>query len=720
MTGPISEKGTVWPVMPGTAAPRDEVSLDPARVVRALKRQWFVIMLAATIGGFIAILMAVGTIPRYQATVTILLDEERSELLQQVSALPNAVNTDAAIQSEMEIIRSRAMALAVVDVLGLDENEEFLNPPTDDTTRAVEAVKGLVRPLIDMLSGPAIPPESRVAVVQDPAQIAREAAASLLLSRILVERVERSFVMRVTYTDFDPQNAAIIARAYGQAYMGFQLASTNEVATNASRWIAERLDLLERKNIEAASAVQRFRVENNLQQVRGNLLTEQQQSEIASALVQAATQTATLRAQLESYEGLLDASAAEIAAVAGMQGEDDVASPLVRLRADYADTRLNLSAVVARGGDDHPQAARLRAAMAVLESEIAIELEGTVAAVRSRYNVAQSREASLRDELAAMTDTSPGNETVMGRLAQLEAIAATYATVYADYLLRFETTTQQQGFPIASVQIISGAEVPQDPSSPRTLRMLAAGLFLGGLIGLMLAAMREMRTSPLATARDVTEQCGLPCVGLAPRGARHGRTGRTEQVMMRTVDRIRQEIDRKAPLAGGRIIGLAPVDAGSDMAGLVPALGRALAAHAGRLMLVDGGGMPKTVPGAFGGMANVEIWSFAELRAALYGGGALQPGAPALAELRESWPYTLIVMPPLTETIVADKMTWLLDATVLSIAWGKVTPEFVTDAMRHHRDFRANLATTVLDGADLRQARRLLDPEAYEARLIHA
>jgi polysaccharide biosynthesis transport protein len=720
MTGPLSDKGTVWPVMPGQTASRDVVSLDPARIARGAKRQWVVIVLAAAIGALIAALLAVGTIARFEATVTILLDEERSEQLQQVSALPNAVNTDAAIQSEMEIIRSRALAFSVVDALNLHEDDDFLNPPIDGTTRATDAVKVLFRPILNLLSGPSAPLLGIDGIESDPVQVAREQAANLLRARIVVERVERSFVMRATYTDFDPIRAARIARAYGQAYMDFQLASTNEVATNAGSWIAERLELVERRNIEAASAVQRFRVENNLQQVRGDLLTEQQQSEIASALVQAATETATLRAQLESYEALLTASPAEMAAVAGMRGEEDISSPLIQLRNDYADTRRNLSSVVARGGDDHPQAARLRAAMEVLETEIAVELEATVAAVRARYNIAQSREASLRAELASMTESNRGNEAVMGRLAQLEAIAQTYATVYADYLLRYETTAQQQGFPIASVQIISDAEVPEEPSSPRRLRMLAAGLFLGGLIGMMIAAVREMRGRPLSTARDVVENCGLPCVGLAPAGARAGRTGRPEQVMMRTADRVRQEIDRKAPLAGGRIVGLAPVDAGSDMTGLVGALCRALVGRAGRVMLVDGGGLPNGVQAEIAGMNNVEIWSFADLRAALYGGDARQAGTPALSELRDSWPYTLVVMPPLTQTIVADQMTWLLDATVLTIAWGKYTPEFVTDAMRDHRDFRANLATTVLDGADLRQARRLMDPDEYEARLIHA
>jgi len=152
---------------------------------------------------------------------------------------------------------------------------------------------------------------------------------------------------------------------------------------------------------------------------------------------------------------------------------------------------------------------------------------------------------------------------------------------------------------------------------------------------------------------------------------------------------------------------------------VVVALCRALVARAGRALLVDGGGLPKGVAAALSDLENVEILSIGDLRAALCGRDAREPGSPALAGLRDAWPYTLIVLPPLTESTSADHMGWL-DATVLTIGWGKLSAGFVSDAMRDHRDFRVNLVTTVLDGADLRRARRLMDPDEYEARLIHA
>jgi len=717
MTGPIGEKGTVWQVAPATGATREMVTLDPARAFRALRRQWIVICATAFIGGTIALLNGIGTVPRYEATVTILLDQERSELLHQVSALPNAVVTDAAIQSEMEIIRSRSLALQVVDALNLHQDEAFLDPPIDATVKIVGALRGLAAPLLGG-SGqdPAFPQSTEPADLE---QLAREQAASILLNQVMVERIDRSFVMRLTFTGFDAHQTAMIARAYGEAYTQFQLAGTTEIAINAGNWIRERLDTMERRNIEAASAVQQFRIENNMLQARGDLLSEQQQSEIASALVRAATDTAALRAELESYEALLDATPGEMAAISALYADGDANNPLVALRREYLETRRNLLRVTSQAGEDHPQAARLQNALDALSADIALTLEGEVTALRTRHNIARSRENSLRQELAMVTDTGQGNEAV-GQLAQLEAVAQTYAQVYADYLRRHETTMQQQGFPIASVQILSDAEVPRAPSSPRKLQLLFTGIFMGGLLGLLLAALREMRTAPLRTATEVALQSGLPCVGLIPlKGDALGKQ-KANKVAERTATRMRQEIDRKVPLAKGRIVGLAAVDDGGDVASVVAALCQAMVTRSGCVALVDAGGLSASAKNMLSHLENVEIGSFEDLEQSFFEKYARRATDEALSDWREQWPYTLIVMPPLTHAVIQDNVSSMLDASVLSITWNKVTPKLLIEAMRDHREFRAGLAATVLDSADLRGARRYMDPDEYEARLINA
>jgi Mrp family chromosome partitioning ATPase len=188
-------------------------------------------------------------------------------------------------------------------------------------------------------------------------------------------------------------------------------------------------------------------------------------------------------------------------------------------------------------------------------------------------------------------------------------------------------------------------------------------------------------------------------------------------VAERTAERVLQEIDRRGPEAGGPIVGLAPVEPGSDVGGVVAALARAMVARGGPVLAVDAGGLRGTAERALRQAGNVEVWTYSDLRASL---GQRGNGVPALEELREAWAYVLILMPPLTQTVAPDQMSWMVDATVLTLPWGRVAPELVTAALSDQPAFAGALVTTVLDGADLRRARRMLDPGGYEARVLHA
>lgn len=717
MTGPIKERPIGWNSAPQTRR-TDEGTFDFTKLTRAVRRQLPLITICAGIGMMIAILMALGSIPRFRAIETILLDEERGELLNQVSALPHSVLTDSAVQSEMEIIKSRALAFRVVERLRLHENEDFLNPPVDGTRQVISSVTGVFNPIRSLLtSGAEV--ESTPDVEVDPQAAARDRAAAMLRNNLEVTRIGRSFVIEVVITDFDPARAAAIARAYGDAYMNFQLQSTTELATNAAAWISQRLRVLEQQSLEAESQVQEFRVANNLVQVRGNLLTEQQQSEIASELIRAAAETAQIRARLENFEALIAGPVGDVITVASLETGTGTEAIMAELRADYLSTRRRWTSVVQQFGEDHPQALTLQANMATLEASIGEEVGRAIAAIRASLAIAQSREDSLRNDLEMLSGAVGRDVATMGRLRQLEAISETFATVYRDYLRRFEVTTQQQGFPIASVQVISPAEEPTSPSSPRRKMMLVTGLMLGGLLGAGLGTLREIRPGLLRTGEDVANDCDLPCAGLVPRDVSLDAGTSEARVMARTLRRIRQEIDRQPdPVSGGRVIGLAAVERGGNSAALVPALCSILSEHGSRLLVVDAGGADEATTAAIKAREDINLCSLDYLAEEMRKEGSSPRSG--LDRLRSAHDYILLLLPPLTRTVEADPLTGITDISVLTIPWGKISPTLLNGALRDHRDFRAKLATTVLDGADLKTARLYMRPGDYEERVVRA
>lgn len=708
---------------PSGAVP--EPQIDLGRMMRAIRRQVPLIATCAALGIFVSALMILGSVSRYTAVETVLLDEERADLLNAVSPLPNAVRSDTAVQSEIEIIRSLALAYRVVDLLRLDEDADFLSPPVGATQQIARTIGALTDPLTRLLSPPSARPtdtdasqSARPAPPFDLRLTDRDRAARLLRARISASRAGRSLVIRIGYTGFDPRRAAMIARGYGTAYESFQLQSSTEVAGAAEEWLRERLGVMEERSIAAAAAVQAFRARNNLVEARGSLLTEQQQSELASALVAAAADSAEAEVQLEGMEALLHRA---------RSGEDVIGVPLAdgpmrgtieEYRRSYLEARLRYSRLVTRFGADHPQALDLAATVDDRRQAIIGELAQATEAARLGHTMAQSREASLRADLEATTDVTADRVALRGQLLQLQATSDTYAQLYREYLSRLEVTMQQQGFPIAAVKVLSPAEVPRGASSPQKKAMLLAGLLLGGFIGMVIGAARELVPKPVRTPSDLRDEVGVPCAGLLP--ASDGPVGR------RTLERVAQACDEAARGPGGLIVAIAPLtEALSASPGTLPeALPEALAARLSqvgtRRVLVLYEAQLDASPSQAASEPTGDTLSLSARPAVPGSLTQTQDPAARSADLRSRYDVTLFVMAPLASALRSDPHAWAYDLTLLIVPWGAVQPGFVRDALEDHPAFRSHLATTVLDNAHLPTARKYMSPGSYEEREIRA
>ena len=734
MTRPVQERRITW--TKDNAHPlagyRDEPRIDMGRIWRAVRRQLLLVTVCASVGIAIAVMMILGSVPRYTAVETVLLDEERAELLNEVSPLPNAVRSDTAIQSEMEIIRSRALAYQVVDLLGLDQDADFLSPPVGMTQKVMGAASLITDPVARLLT-PARPESAQSADTEETAEAPappfdlavtdRDRAAQILRDRLVVSRSGRSLVIAIGFTDFDPTRAAMIARGYGSAYESFQLVTTNEIAAKAEDWLRERLEVLEQKSIEAAAELQAFRTDNDLVQVRGNLLTEQQQSELASELMTAAADAAEAEAQLESMESLL--ARAE-------DGEDVITIPLLdgqrggdgdALRRDYMDAGLRYRRLVAQFGEDHPQAQQLNASLGLLRDEIKVELEQATEAARLTYNMTRSREQSLRSDLDATTGTTGGDVALRGRLQQLQAISETYAQVYRDYLARLEVTMQQQDFPIAAVKILSPATVPKGASSPQKKAMLFAGLLLGGFLGVMIGAGSELLPKPVRTASELRQEVGVNCAGLMP-GSKSRTDKGAEATRKRTLERLAQACEAQRRSSGGALIGLASLSPDLDDPVALPMALAARLAQGGthRVLIIHENVAPGTLrTKSAKGVEAVSLQTVFENWPGSKAHGADELDLKRLAgDLRDEYHFVIVALQPLSTADRADPQFWAYDTTILRVPWGKALPGFITDALMDHPRFHEALSTSVLEDAELATARRYISPGSYEELETHA
>src|SRR4029077_9536011 len=115
---------------------------------------------------------------------------------------------------------------------------------------------------------------------------------------------------------------------------------------------------------------------------------------------------------------------------------------------------------------------------------------------KGKIEQAKSLVEAKLDELSPSEQEGTAGEVLSRRIRQLEALAAV-----------------QTG----KAELAQPATVPSSPSSPRTTRNVALGIFLGLLLGIGLALGREQFDRRLRDLDDVDEILQVPVLGTIPR-----------------------------------------------------------------------------------------------------------------------------------------------------------------------------------------------------------
>lgn len=483
--------------------------IDLERLFQMAVRRIRVVALCAAIGLALGVVYLMFAAPNYTAGTRILLDENLTKFAQEEAATPASnMKSDANLLTEVEILKSTRLALVVVDREKLDDNEAFMNPPQSPVGWFKSRVKA-VAGLFDFW-GPEV---SETAIKNG----RRARAAALLQQGLNVERVGRSFVIDVSYTSHVPQLAGSITRAYANAYLSDQLDANFDATQRATVWLQGRLTELRDSSQAAALEVERFRAANGLTAARGELISEQQLSDLNSQLILAQADTASASARYTQYKSIVDSGAANAVKNATISSKEVGSNSVIdALKTRYLSITKREQEISNRFGEDHAQAVSLRREQEDVARQIFQELKQLTESYRNEYEVARSREASLRESIKKVAGQTQESSQALVQLRDLEQKASALKTLYETYLARYEEASQQRSFPIAKARVISEAGVPVSPSSPKKSMALALSMVLGLIAGAGIGALQEFRERFFRLGDEVRDQLGVKFLGYLP------------------------------------------------------------------------------------------------------------------------------------------------------------------------------------------------------------
>ncbi|WP_334163960.1 GumC family protein [Phenylobacterium sp.] len=450
-----------------------------------------------------ALLLTLQATPKYTATSSVMLDTRTEKVMDAEAVLSGLPADSGAVDTEVEVLKSRQLAERVVKALNLEADPEF-NGSLREPTGLGAVVAG-----VKQMVGAAPPARKALTPVQQQRQ--RDAVVDKLLSGLSVRRAGFTYVIRIDYEAESPAKAAAVANKFAELYLLEQLEAKFDATQQAATWLNSRLGELRSQVIADEAAVQQFKIANNLLSASGTSLTEQEISNYNQTLAQA-------RAQVAEDEARLSTARRQLAS--GSTGDDvgeALSSPVIQqLRAQRAQVSGQVADLQGRYGERHPEMLKAKRQLSDIDTQIEQEIQRIISNLEARASVSRQRAAAMAGSLGGAKGTLAANNRAMVRLNELQRTAEASRVLYESYLSRYKETSTQQGIEQSDARIVSKAKIPTGQSSPDVGRNLMLGLLLAMGAGVGAVLLAEMLDAGLATAEDVERRLDTSYLGAVP------------------------------------------------------------------------------------------------------------------------------------------------------------------------------------------------------------
>lgn len=478
--------------------------LDIRRTLTMLwRRRWMILaILALSIIGSWLVVSRVQ--PVYTATAQVMIDSRRTRIVDIKEVLSQLSPQLVTVTSEVEVIRSRALAQRVADTLDLYKEPEFnarLRPREESRIGAmIEVVKNAVHSVWGADDTARVVPDERASVV------------SRVHSGLSVSVIPQSMVIQISYQSTSAVTASRIANAFAEAYIAEQLEAKFEAIRYATAWLNDRLAALRQTVGEAERAVNAYRAEHNIQESRGQPANQQKLGELTTQLTAIQARRVEQEARLTRVEQIRAAGNA-----GALRADEMLDSPLVmKLKEQEATLARQASEMASRYGDRHPERVKVRAELEEITTRINTEINKLASGLRSDVAVLRDREAGLSGQIRSLETNAFSQNTAEVRLRELEREAQANRAIYETFLTRFKETGEQERIQQADSRIISMSTPPQAPSHPRKGAMVFGAAIVGLILAVALAMIIEQFDNTFRSGQQVEQYTGVPALGLIP------------------------------------------------------------------------------------------------------------------------------------------------------------------------------------------------------------
>jgi polysaccharide biosynthesis transport protein len=714
-------------------------SLSPRDLVTALsslaRRRFGILILLFTLSVMCGAIYLYVAPPKFLGLAEILIDTRKTQIFQQQAVIGDEAIDSVAVESQIEVLKSEAIAGAVVKSLHLTNDPEF-----------VGSKAGFLGSILGFLAPRYEPSEADL----------QQRAQDVFRSKLFPKRVAQTFVIDIGFLSLSPGRAAQIANATADAYIDDQLEAKYQATRKAGIWLQDRIQELRTQASTAEQAVLDFKKANNIVDTGGRLIGEQQLAELNSQIVLTRAATAEAKARLDRLSEITKNGISNLDDV--IRSPDPAVADALRsevinkLRSQYLDTANQEAIYSARLGRDHLVVVNLRNQMFEYRKSIFDELKHIAETFKSDYQIALAREQSVQKSLAETVAQSQITNQAQISLKDLDSKAQTYRAIHDNFVQRYMESLQQQSFPYTEARVITHAARPGRKSQPNSMLVMALASVGGAFLAFGVALLVDISEGGFRTIEQVETELGTSCLAVVPSmkvlssptadgvdGPRHLQQG---GVLSGVIDApfslfaeafrtIKVSIDLSTITRPGKVIGITSTRPNEGKSTIAANLSRLISHAGGKAVLLDcdlrnpsltRALAPRAELGLLDVISGKKLLTDVVWKDPMTSLGFLPMATKArlshtneilasasmkklIEALREVYDYVLIDLPPLTPVVDVRATAQLVDSYLYVVEWGQISVEAVERALTSAPMVFENLLGVILNKADLHSMR---------------
>lgn len=376
------------------------------------------------------------------------------------------------IATQVDVIKSRNVALKVVDNLNLYSNSSYVEAFYEET-RGSGSIRNWV--------------------------------ADLLLQNLEVTPSRESSVIVLSYESNDPEFASLLANSFAEAYVETNLQLKIEPSKRTAAWFKKQVEEMRKDLIDAQDALSRYQREKGIVSIDERLDVETSRlSQLSQQLVLAETELLELKFKRDAIE----LNGLESTGVEFVSG-----SILKELKVALSRSEIKLDELGQRVSSQHPEFLATKAELIGLRNKLKKEMQLVLSRFESSVLVAEQRVRELRSVIKEQKEVLLTINDDRDMLNILTKDVEDSKQILSVATQRLSQTALEGKSSETDISILNAAVTPTEHSSPNLLVNVLLSVFFGSLLSVGIVALIESLSRRVRVVEDIENGLELPLLG---------------------------------------------------------------------------------------------------------------------------------------------------------------------------------------------------------------